>query len=225
MSESAWKWGPYRRGMGKAGDDRRIIYAVRAIKRELLFAKVEGAEEINQNTMTFGPVVHRVVRALQRANGLKTDGMVGPATANALWRTRIRKRQTANEIPRNWLRAQVRWESADDPGAEFVNPDGSADRGLCQLNSTRKPLTEEEAFDPERALRFLSNHLENAAASFAGCDVDRWELAVGSWRTPVGAQEWCEDASIVPDQDGTWGQKAAFYVVRVDSIGRLGWVG
>lgn len=225
MSESAWKWGPYRKGMGADDDDRRIIYAVKAIKKELVYVGAEGADKMNMNTSLFGGAVNRAVKAFQETNGLVADGKVGPATANALWRSRIGFMQRKRLMPRNWLRAQVRWESADDPGAQFVNPDGSVDRGLCQLNSVHKPLTDDEAFDPETALRFLAEHLERNAAEFADCDVDQWRLAVGSWRTPVGAQEWCEDPTLMPDQDGTWGQKAAFYVERVDTIGRLGWVG
>lgn len=225
MSESAWKWGAYRTGMGKPSDDRRIIYACRAIKRELVYLGYKG---IVLDHDLYGSGTRSAVKLFQKANGLGEDGMVGKQTANALWRARIK----SLAIPRGWLRALTHWESGDDPGAEFVNTDGSADRGLCQLNSTRKPLTEEEAFDPATALAFTAGYLRSSADSFddGDCHPDapgRWRLAVGSWRTPVGARDWCELGTVEPsnDPDSTWAERAAFYAERVDTLGRQGWVG
>lgn len=232
MSESAWKWGAYRKGMGKDGDDRRIKYAVTAIKQELLWLGVPGSEKINQVTTIFGPAVHQCVKELQRANGLVDDGMVGRATANALFRDKIKSLQRKKGILNNWLRAQVHWESGDDPGAEFINSDGSADRGLCQLNSTRKPLTEEQAFDPTQALTFLADHIRFNAMTFDDCEgTGRFKLAVAAWRTPVGARQWCENPELQGEKDPSdddplaWGKRAVYYVGRVDTDGRKGWVG
>lgn len=217
MSESAWKWGPYKRGMGVEGDDPRIIHAVVAIKAELVF----HGFALKLDSTRFGPKTYRAVQSFQGGLGLVVDGQVGPRTANALWSERI----AGEAIPGDWLRAQIHWESGDDPGAQFTNPDGSRDRGLVQLNSGSGSLSEEEVWDPSVTIGFLAGFLRRRAREFADCPGDRWRLAVGSWRTPVGAREWCEAPNLVPDADGTWGQKAAYYVGRVDTDGRKNWAG
>jgi putative peptidoglycan binding protein len=215
MSESAWKFGAYRRGMGVEGDDPRVIYAVSAIKRELVW----HGYDLSLETTRFGPKTADAVAAFQITNGLPADGMVGPLTANALWRRRI----IAEDIPYGWLRAQIHWESGDDPGAMYTNEDGSRDRGLIQLNS-RNQEDDALAFDPAWSVPFLASFLRREARERRTCRVPRYRLAVGAWRTPVGADEWCNDPDLEPDQDGSWGQKAAFYVGRVDTYGRWGWV-
>lgn len=226
MSESAWKWGAYRRGMGKEGDDPRIIYATSAIKRELYFNGF-GDDKINLDTSVFGKQTEKAVRQFQRSIGMPRprDAMVGPKTANALFKYQIETAQVALGIPDNWLRAQIHWESADDPGAQFTNPDGSRDRGLIQLNS-RNNDNDDQVFDPSWAISFLARFQQAGHTEFKDCDdIDPWRLAIGRWRTPVGAADWCNDPNTQPNQDGTWAEKATFYVGRVDTWGRLGWVG
>lgn len=222
MSESAWKWGGYRRGYGKGEfDDPRIKYAVLGIKKELKFLSYAG---FDATSPIYGLGCERAVKKFQRhyGSGLVVDGIVGSRTANALWHKRIAELA----IPGDWLRAQVHWESGDDPGAAFANPDGSVDRGLCQINSTRKPLTEQEAYDPMLAIEYLGTFLAQGAQKYADCAFeDEWKLAVGRWRTPVGADAWCINPDTEPNQDGTWAQQAAYYVGRVDTDGRSNWVG
>lgn len=217
MSESAWKWGPYERGMGVVDrDDPRVIVACAAIKEELAW---RGFDDLDLTTPRFGPKTHRAVVALQRSVGLEDDGRVGPKTANALWEARIEQ----EEIPHGWLRAQIHWESGDDPGAQFTNPDGSRDRGLIQLNSGATSLSEEDVWKPAVSIHYLANHLRGAQDRFRDCRVNGWRLAVGAWRTPVGAEEWCDNEALLPNKDGTWGERAAYYVLRVDNDGRLNW--
>jgi hypothetical protein len=226
---SAWAFGAYREGMGGKNAHRRERHACYAIKKELAYV-YEGELEINLSNTRFGGSTTHAVKRFQKDNDLTRDGLVGRMTANALWRMRIEELQTIEQVPDNWLRAQVHWESADDPAAEFVNTDGTADRGLCQLNSTRKPLSEDEAFDPATALEFLANHLATWAANTRDCTdgaPSEWHLAVGSWRTPVGARDWCMLGAVEPSNDPTasWAAKAAYYVSRVDRDGRANWVG
>ena len=231
MSESAWKWGPYRKGMGQLTDDERIKFAVRAIKRELVFVQAPGAADIRLETPVFGPKVEKVVKKFQEANDLPADGQVGRKTANALFRLRILELEIEKGIPRNWLRAQVHWESGDDPGAANVNTDGTVDRGLIQANSTRKPLTLEGAYDPATALTFLAGYHADMAKVFADCKIAAGTLSVGAWRTPVGAQIVCEKGLFDPDlvlpRDDPmyWGWVASRYIQNVNTRGREGWIG
>jgi putative peptidoglycan binding protein len=216
--KSAWAWGAYRRGMGVETDDPRIIAACKAIKAELAYL----GYELDLETTRFGPKTYTAVKNLQEVYGLTVDGMVGAKTANALWEGRISEVQDTYEIPKDWLRAQIHWESLDDPGAWLVNEDGSIDRGLIQINSKNVP-DHDVAQDPAWAINFLGVFLETKAKHYRDCEVNRYKLAVGSWRTPVGAEEWCDNPDIVPSPDEGWGEQAAFYVDRVDSIGRQGW--
>lgn len=204
--------------MGVETDDPRIVFAVRSIKKALYDL---GYVKVNLDRPRYGHTTARAVWRYQRANKLHRDGMVGRSTANALWRPFIEEQ----EIPRTWLRAQVRWESADDPGAMFTNPDGSRDRGLLQFNSSASDLPGTLAFDAQHAITLGAQRLRKRAQEFGKCEVGRWKLAIAAHRTPVGAEEWCEHPETVPNQDGTWAEKAAYYVSRVDVDGRKGWVG
>lgn len=217
--------------MGQVTDDERIKFAVRAIKRELVFVQAPGADKIRLETPVFGPKVEAVVKKFQEANGLPADGMVGKHTANALFRLRILELELERGIPRHWLRAQVHWESGDDPGAANVNSDGTVDRGLIQANSTRKPLTLEGAYDPATALTFLADYHADMAKVFANCAIQPATLSVASWRTPVGAQIVCEKGLLDPDlvlpreDPDYWGWVASRYVKNVNTRGREGWIG
>lgn len=218
---SAWAFGPYKKGMGKPGSHYRERVAVVAVKREL--RRTHGYDDINLLSTVFGSAADKAARDFQKLNGLKVDGLVGKKTANALWRKRIGNLG----IPNGWLRALVHWESLDDPGAEFTNSDGSLDRGLVMLNSTRKPLSMDEAFDPGEALDYAATYLSQRAGDLVGCHEaapSRWHLAVGSWRTPVGARDWCLLGEVNPDPNGTWAQRAAHYVMKVDTAGRADWI-
>lgn len=221
---SAWAFGAYRKGMGRSESHYRERFAVTAIKRELV--TTHGYTQINLGSTRFGSATDQATKAFQKKEGLGVDGLVGKRTSNALFRDRI----ATLAVPNGWLRALIHWESADDPGAEYTNPDGSLDRGLCMLNSTRKPLSVDEAFDPEEAIGYTGRYLHSRAAELDNCDADapdKWTLAVGSWRTPVGARDWCQIGAVIPSKDPTssWAQRAAFYVSRVNTIGRQGWVG
>lgn len=224
MSESAWKWGAYKEGMGLDTDDRRIRYACGAIKHRLVALGYGGG--INLTGTYFGGKTTAAARAFQKSEGLVVDGLVGPKTCNALWRGLIWANEVSlPHIPDDWLRAQIHWESADDPGAEFLNPDGSRDRGLIQSNDGSDALTDDEAYDPAASIPFLARFLREGAKRYAGCQVDRWNLAVARWRTPVGADGWCDAPDTQPNKDGTWPERAAYYVSRVDTDGRRGWIG
>ncbi len=207
--------------MGGSDAPTRQIHACRAIKQELAYLGL--GEKLDLSTSKFGKATRRAVKDFQASYPLTVDGLVGRKTANALWSTRISTLQDRLEIEDSWLRAQVHWESGDDPGAELINTDGSADRGLCQLNSTRKPLTEDEAFDPAQSIPYLAKHLRDMKDVHANCQVSPIRLAVGSWRTPVGAADWCDAPDTQPNKDGTWAERAAYYVGRVDTAGRENW--
>lgn len=229
--KTAWAFGPYRKGMGGENSHPRERYAVEAIKKELFF---HGYDDINLLTTNFGGNVHAAVKDLQKENGLVVDGLVGPKTINALWRTKIQMLQEEYDIPNDWLRALIHWESLDDPGArnpaEGLYSDGSVDNGLAMLNSIHKPLTEDEAFTPSIALGYAARYLAGQRDRFQGECTDTAPnaivLAVASWRTPVGANDWCRlGDKVEPAAEGTWAQRAAHYVSKVDTSGRAGWIG
>lgn len=223
MSETAWKWGAYSKGMGADDADPRQIYAVSAIKRELVY----HGYDLDLTTTRFGPRTTNAVKHFQASTGLTVDGKVGSKTANALWKKRIDILEADNGIPNEWLRAQIHWESLDDPGAQLANPDGSVDRGLCQLNSVQKAsISEEQAFDPAVSIEYLADFQRAQARNHQDCKVDKWKLAVGAWRTPVGADDWCDKPMLEPKRivdGGTWGEQAVYYVDKVNTTGRLGW--
>lgn len=224
--KSAWAWGPYAKGMGQPDANQRQKYAILGIKRELDFLGYRG---MNIESPVAGRGFDHAVRLFQADEGLLVDGLAGQKTCNALWRKRI----ADQEVPEGWLRAQIHWEGGDDPGArnpgEGTYSDGSYDRGMTQMNSKAKSsVSDDQAWDPAFAIAWLGDHQKTEAKGFRGCAYpDRFALAVGSWRSPVGAKELCSAPETLPfnGEGATWGERVAYYISKVDTIGRLGWWG
>jgi hypothetical protein len=236
---SSWAFGSYRKGMGGPDAHYRESFATLAIKRELAAL---GATGLKLDSSYLGAAADRAIRDFQAREGLTVDGAVGRQTANALFRAHLLDAEDVNGIPRHWLRAHCHWESGDDPGAELVNPDASRDRGLFQNNDQHEsdPLSDAEAFDPAVSIPRRARGIAAWAAAHprASCRIDdagtvrkfyRFAIGVSAHRTPVGAQDLADDPDVVEpkrQQDGgSWEEAAAYYILRVDHEGRVGWVG
>ena len=71
----------------------------------------------------------------------------------------------------------ARAESALNPKARCVNGKGSIDRGLYQINSFYHPeVTDEEADDPEFAIRFFCQAVKDGNLSWWNASKAKWDL-------------------------------------------------
>lgn len=63
-------------------------------------------------------------------------------------------------IPSGLLRALLTWESGLNPLARGVNPGGSVDRGIAQINSRWHPeVSDAEAYNPQYAIPWAAQYL------------------------------------------------------------------
>lgn len=245
MSRSAWAW-TYSRGLSGSlaladdEDARRRWYGIEAVKAQLVV--LGWGSEINLGTGRFGGRAANAAKGFQDSVRLEPDGKVGPLTANALFHALYARVEQDQGIPRQLLRAHCHWESADDPGAELVNSDGSRDRGLTQANDQHdgELLTDALAFDPGSAVPIRGRSIAGYARAFGDLAVavldpegnqrayDEWDVAVAAHRTPVGARELAVEEDVVQamrrQDGGTWEQAAAYYCWKVNTGGRAGWV-
>jgi hypothetical protein len=235
--KSSWAFGAYKRGMGTLQSHYREQFACLAVKKLLTAAGFS----CNVTNSKIGALAGRQIKAFQQAHVLVADGEVGPRTMRVLLRPTYLAACDDHGVvdPNEWAGCQMGWESALDPGAEYVNQDSSLDRGLYQYNSTRMPLTEDQAFDPLYTIDFRVNaEAAFAVAIAADCDkngLDKYKISVSANRSPVGAKFWSthpgvqpvdhrgESGSTMTDRD--WAEFCAFYMTRVDAGGRDTWIG
>ena len=68
-------------------------------------------------------------------------------------------------------------ESGLNPGAKHVNPAGSVDRGLFQINSRwHKEVSDETAFDIERSTRFFCKSFKEGHLSWWNASKKCWDI-------------------------------------------------
>jgi hypothetical protein len=188
-------------------------YGVVAIKRELL-ARGFTADGFRTDSPVLGDSADGVIREFQAAQSLVVDGVVGPNTTEHLFAQLISTRETNNEIPDRLAARLVKLESSEDPGA--IGWSDPNDKGLCEINVVKRPVTIPQAFDPRFAIMYLCGDLAGAFA-----DLHDWEAALASWNVgEYWASHWLNagkpsSGAWDPKNNVDWYTRAQNYVMLV----------
>lgn len=184
----------YRQGQEFDEDDRRG-YAIVGYKRELAYNGY-GAGLIY--TPSFGLTMHNRTIEFQAAEGLETDGVIGPRTARALFKRRCARLHSQYEIPDQLLMKKTQGESNWDIAAYNHNKraDGtviSTDHGLNQMNDVSNRLGQEgyplvkDAYMPAFSLNWAANKMKNDY-QYSGND---WDGALATYNVGLYyAKKW-----------------------------------
>ena len=138
-------------------NEHAVWYGVLAVKTRLVELDYTGL------TMdgVYGRGVKNAVTEFQSGRGLGADGVVGPATARALFESVVHEIGSQSAIGSRIGCGMVTNESAYDPGA--VGKVDYHDHGLCQLNAESQHFTLDESFTVriavERMYLLLDAHL------------------------------------------------------------------
>lgn len=206
---SAWEQF-YEKGLS-APTDSVLGYAIVAVKKELAYNGFGHGMILD--TPVIGDAADKAIRAFQNAHDLVADGIVGPFTAEALFRKRSALLESAKSIPAGYLCRLKTQESGNDPAAVGdVDPD---DHGLIQINLRIHPdVTLAQATDPSYCLPWGAQDLAAAFASFHD-----WPTALASYNVGLGgARRWLsagKPATGGPSDDPTLFTRATLYVYRV----------
>ncbi len=156
----------------------------------------------------FGPKTRDGLRVAQRALRVIDDGVLGPATAKALWRSTVAEMANRHEVPPEDLWGMISLESGFDPGAVgSVTPD----RGLCQINLVAHPaITVAQAFSPRFAINYTAERLRAARDQFDGKGPELQRVcSIAQHNSPLAAKQWYEIGWVGEDE------KIARYVALV----------
>jgi len=178
-------WSSYYKFGDTAALGTPRAYGIIAIKKELIYLGSKRAIDIR--LAYFGDAVRNAVKGFQSSHGLEADGVVGPATARQLFKTRIFQAELDFGIPDHLSFKQISLESGFDPGATGnVDP---KDRGLCQINGTAHPdVTDDKAFDPSFAIPWAVKYLKDGIDALGDIDAGLASYNVGRFY----AKKWLE---------------------------------
>lgn len=148
----------------------------------------------------YGSVTAEGVKWLQAKYGLYVDGVVGPATAKAMWRDLLIWFGGVYHAPASQLYGFMMLESVADPGAVgFTTP---SDRGLSQINENAHPdITDEQAFDPVFAIDYTAKRLQDARIKYSGKSSElKNYCAIAQHNSPLWANQWYANGTPPNDQ-------------------------
>lgn len=151
----------------------------------------------------FSPIDREVIKYVQHRMGFigrSVDGVVGPKTAQAMFRDLVIWYAAVNNVPAAHLWGMTYLESGGfDPGAVgFTTP---SDRGLTQINLVAHPnISVEQAFDPHFALNYSAKRLADARRQFAGRPNLTDVCSIAQHNSPVAAKQWYEIGSVGADE-------------------------
>lgn len=151
----------------------------------------------------YSPLDREAVKSVQKIlgfTGASIDGVVGPATAKAMFRDLVTWYSVANNVLPNHIWGMTSLESAFDPGA--VGYKTPSDRGLTQINLNAHPgITVEQAFDARFALNYSADRLEKAREQFSGKGAALQRVcSIAQHNSPLQAKQWYETGSPPSEQ-------------------------
>lgn len=168
----------------------------------------------------FGKDTFAALKSWQSARGLVPDGVAGPATLRAMFSPLARKiavmAGSAHTVLPDLVVGHVGYESGWDVGAVGVTT--PVDLGLGQINGpSHQSMSEIVRLDPESALRFVAQFVDDNLTAFDGNVRD----AVAAYNLGIGgARTWVKAGR--PDvwtRTGDNGQTSVTYVRRyIDQV-------
>lgn len=154
-------------------------------------------------TGRFGPRTSWGVRWYQRNNGLKEDGIFGPATATSLFRTLVLVFAAYYKVPALPLLGMIGHESGFDPAAVsfYYKPVNGKDRGLAQINkNAHAEVTDAQAFDALFAIGYAVERYRDAQLMFPVDATHSAELqmycCILQHNSPAAARQFYRDNTI-----------------------------
>lgn len=137
----------------------------------------------------FDEKLFTAVKDVQRAAGLKQDGIVGKITMRRMIAKAVVDSVAFSAVPAYAVQGILEMEGALDPGAVGVlDPN---DWGLAQINSTANPhVSFSDAFCPSFAIRYVRDRLKIALDTFRGNEIDAivsYNLGLGGTRAWIAA--------------------------------------
>lgn len=188
-------------------------FGVVAIKRELL-AEHFTADGFRTDSPVLGDSADAVIKDFQKHKGLVVDGVVGPNTTETLFAHLISYSEELKQIPDRLAARLVKLESSEDPGAiGWSDPD---DKGLCEINVVKRPVTIAQAFDPHFAVPYLCTELAKVHI-----DLKDWDAALAAWNVgEYWASHWLaagkpQSGAWDPKNNVDWYTRASNYVMLV----------
>jgi hypothetical protein len=160
----------------------------------------------------FGPkTADQVLRAQARV-GVKTDGIVGPATMRALLLPILTETAEVWSVPLPVLGGLAVFESGLDPAAVGTN---GYDTGLAQINlAVHVNIGLEQALNHTYALSWAASNIRGAYERFEGrTTADLWDVAIAWHNSPVAATLWARHGE--PQHDPDRSIQIADYVAKV----------
>lgn len=191
--------------LADAGDFWTLAYGlgVVAIKRRINdygYTDPNG-HQLDLTNAWVGPGTDVAIKWLQRRlgfTGAAVDGVVGPATARAMWAPLVQQYEVGHSLPRGLLRASMDLESSWDPGAQGDST--PYDLGLRQINTKVYPTPLLSAYDPTWAVHTWAVEEQNAWAFFVP------DPAVGRqpWQTDSLRLQCTAGAHYAPGWAASW---------------------
>lgn len=206
--------------MGSEGG--REGYAVRGIQNELLFLGLLPEDEVNG---LYNRPTKRAIKAFQSDEGLNVDGQVGPTTAKYLFFHRVQETQLDRtydfegertrvpEIPDNLLFGVLKHESHFDPGAYYVNTNGSIDRGIAMINNeSHADIPDDVAYAPSFAIPYTGMRMKMAFKAFrkeftSASETLLWNATILQHNTPVGARKLLQTGEYATEKNRLYVEK------------------
>lgn len=162
-----------------------------AVYRAVMFLQASFGEKVDG---ILGPKTDAKVKAWQERQGLKADGIYGPASARRLLTPLVER--SAQIVHPEWasdlakiMRGTVSYESGWDHGA--VGIQDPRDIGIAQAHLPVHPnLSVDDALDPQRALAWMARFIDynlDAMKHNVEDAVAAYNLGVGGARTWIEA--------------------------------------
>jgi hypothetical protein len=211
----------YQKGDGKdltTEEGVRINYAVKAIQHLLAY--------IGHDPRRYDGVFHwltkRAVKKFQTDEGLVSDGVVGPHTAERLVDHLVDQSELELTIPKALVKGLLAKESSIDFGA--VGYVDHNDLGLAQYNLivNGRHLTAAECFDAFVSVPDAAQDMHTAALQYDGKGTSlMWHCAVAHHNSPVEATQWYQTGNPPNSAIAAYVQ-AVFDYAAADERGTLG---
>lgn len=181
-----WPFGYYELGL-KGDPDTALAYGIWGYKKTLVRAVEKSGIALPdpyERGARIGAATVQACRTFQSANGLKADGVAGPATARALVMPLLINAERKYEVPDRLAARVVSLESGFGFGA--VGDNGTTyDRFLAQINSGDRTVTDAQAADPAFSTAYAARRLSRSFDEL----VD-WDAAIFSHNAPAWAPGW-----------------------------------